>query len=50
MGKVTVIGVCIPYSCSRVGPRWDRKMWQDHEEYLDGLAKLLTGPQERASL
>ena len=38
---MTVIGVCIPYSRSRVGPHWDRKMWQDHEEYLDGLAGLL---------
>ena len=41
MGEVTVIGVCIPYSRSRVGPRWNRKMWQDHEEYLAGLAGLL---------
>ena len=41
VGEVMVIGVCIPYSRSRVGPRWDRKMWQDHEEYLDGLAGLL---------
>ena len=41
VGEVTVIGVCIPWSRSRVGPRWNRKMWQDHEEYLDGLAGLL---------
>ena len=41
VGHVTVIGVCIPYSRSRVGPRWNRKMWQDHEEYLDGLSTLL---------
>ena len=41
VGTVTVIGVCIPYSRSRVGPRWDRRMWQDHEEYLEGLAGLL---------
>ena len=41
IGNVMVIGVCIPYSRSRVGPRWNRKMWQDHEEYLDGLAGLL---------
>ena len=42
VGKVTVIGVCIPYSHSRVGTRWGRRMWQDHEEYLDGLTSLLT--------
>ena len=41
IGAVTVIGVCIPYSRSRVGPRWNRKIWQDHEEYLDGMAALL---------
>ena len=39
VGEVTVIG--IPYSGSRVGPLWNRKMWQDHEEYLAGLAGLL---------
>ena len=38
---MTVIGVCIPWSRSRVGPRWNRKTWQDHEEYLAGLAGLL---------
>ena len=36
-----MIGVCIPYSGSRVGPPWNRKMWQDHQEYLAGLAGLL---------
>ena len=41
VGEVTVIGVCIPWSRSRVGPPWNRKMWQDHEEYLAGLAGLL---------
>ena len=41
VGEVTVIGVCIPYSASRVGPPWNRRMWQDHEEYLAGLAGLL---------
>ena len=41
VGEVTVIGVCIPWSRSRVGPRWNRKTWQDHEEYLDSLAELL---------
>ena len=41
VGEVTVIGVCIPWSRSRVGTRWNRRMWQDHEEYLAGLARLL---------
>ena len=41
VGEVTVIGVCIPWSRSRVNQTWNRKMWQDHEEYLDGLAALL---------
>jgi endonuclease/exonuclease/phosphatase family metal-dependent hydrolase len=41
IGEVTVIGICIPYSHSRVGSCWNRKAWQDHEEYLDGLAGLL---------
>lgn len=41
VGEVTIIGVCIPYSRSRVDARWNRKMWQDHEEYLDGRARLL---------
>ena len=41
VGEVTVIGVCIPWSRSRVGPRSNRETWQDHEEYLDGLAGLL---------
>ena len=48
IGKVTVIGVCIPYSRSRVGPRWNRKMWQDHEEFLVGLARMVKrAPRER---
>ena len=41
VGEVMVIGVCIPWSRSRVGPPWNRRMWQDHEEYLAGLAGLL---------
>ena len=41
VGEVMVIGVCIPWSRSRVGPPWNRKMWQDHQEYLAGLAGLL---------
>ena len=42
LGEVTVVGVCIPWSGSRV--RWTtekRLMWEDHREYLDGLAGAL---------
>ena len=46
VGEVTVIGVCIPWSGSRVGmPDVKRRMWEDHGQYLDGLAEVL----ERAS-
>ena len=41
VGDVTVIGICFPYSRSRVDTRWNPKMWQDHKEYLTGLAELL---------
>ena len=42
LGEVTVVGICIPWSGSRV--RWTserRRMWEDHREYLDGLARVL---------
>ena len=42
LGHVTVIGVCIPWSASRVrGSAVKRKMWEDHEQYLTCLAELL---------
>ena len=42
VGEVTVFGVCIPWSGSR-GRRsgGKRKMWEDHEQYLVGLAGVL---------
>ena len=41
-GEVTVMGICIPWSYSRT-ERFggDRRAWQDHESYLDGLTELL---------
>lgn len=47
VGKVTVIGVCIPASGMRTeakrGP--ERKaQWEDHEQYLHGLAEVLGRP------
>ena len=51
LGRVTVVGVCIPWFGSRTeagfGP--DRKkQWQDHEQYLTGLTKVLRqSPSER---
>lgn len=40
IGDVTVFGVCIPFHNSRIGQ--GQKPWQDHEEYLVGLADILT--------
>ena len=48
VGEVTVIGICIPWFGSRTeaGRKLERKMqWEDHEQYLAGLTKVL----ERAS-
>lgn len=42
LGEMTVVGVCIPWSRSRVGGSGvDRRMWEDHEQYLVGLAEVL---------
>lgn len=44
LGNVTVIGVCIPWAMSRVrgSSTEKRKVWEDHREYLCGLAKVLS--------
>ena len=49
VGDVTVIGVCIPWSASRVrGREVKRRMWEDHESYLSGLTEMLgRAPAER---
>ena len=50
-GRVTVVGICIPWSHSRT-KRFggDREAWQDHEDYLDGLASLLARVSKRRSI
>ena len=42
LGEMTVVGVCIPWSRSRVGGSGvERRMWEDHEQYLASLAEVL---------
>ena len=42
IGPLTVLGVCIPWAGSRtVRFGGKQRQWQDHEEYLDGLKRLL---------
>ena len=49
LGSITVIGVCIPYHNANVNVGAKTSVpWQDHEQYLDGLASILkTTPPER---
>lgn len=48
VGEVTVVGICIPWSRSRVRRSGvKRKMWEDHEQYLDGLADVLEQTQTK---
>lgn len=42
LGEVMVVGICIPWSGSRV--RWTtekRRMWEDHREYIESLGGVL---------
>ena len=42
VGEVTVVGICIPWSGSRARRfGGERKMWEDHEQYLVDLAEVL---------
>ena len=44
LGKVTVVGVCIPWFGSRTEARRKagrKKRWEDHEQYLVGLPEVL---------
>ena len=51
LGEVTVVGVCIPWSHSRTGRFGGHsKAWQDHENYLDGLAALLARTVTRRTI
>ena len=50
LGAVTVIGICIPWFGSRTEARrgLERKMrWEDHEQYLACLTKILGGYSEK---
>lgn len=50
LGRLPSSGFAFPTPArGRVeGTRWNRQMWQDHEEYLGGLSKLLKrAPRER---
>ena len=50
VGKVRVIGICIPWGGSRAGkdrgPK-RKKYWEDHETYLGALTELLKGVRDR---
>ena len=54
LGRVTVIGVCIPFHGART--RWTddgvkREAWEDHQQYLAGLSEVLERtPPERLIL
>ena len=43
LGEVTVVGVCIPWFRSGTGAQLavPRRNWQDHDQYLEGLTKVL---------
>ncbi len=51
LGKITVLGVCIPWFGSRTQALFGtqrKKQWQDHEQYLVGLTEVLRrSPSER---
>jgi endonuclease/exonuclease/phosphatase family metal-dependent hydrolase len=49
LGPVRFVGVCIPWKDAHVRTgKKNRKPWQDHEQFLQGLPQSLTGhPQER---
>lgn len=51
VGEVTVVGLCIPWSGSRARARYRgerRRVWEDHETYLQHLAGVLAhAPSKR---
>jgi endonuclease/exonuclease/phosphatase family metal-dependent hydrolase len=51
VGPVTVVGVCVPWSHAHVtGGRRDRRPWEEHLAYLDGLERHLRGRTDRDRL
>ena len=50
VGEVTVIGTCVPWHGSRIEARRgavQKRRWEDHARYLDGLSELLKELQDR---
>ncbi len=51
LGKLTVVGVCIPWSGSQAHKGYNgepRRAWEDHEQYLEHLAGILAhAPSKR---
>ena len=51
VGDVSVIGICIPWHGSRTEERRGagrKKVWEDHEIFLSGLAGILAGVPDRS--
>ena len=49
-GELTVVGVCIPWHGSRTEERQGlgrKKIWEDHESFLNSLSGVLAGVQDR---
>ena len=49
LGQVTVVGICIPWFGSRTRDR-RKERWEDHGEYLKGLARILNGMERQRLL
>jgi len=46
--NINVLGVCIPWKDAHVSTgRKDRKIWEDHLSYLEGLQNILSGLTEK---
>lgn len=49
IGPLRVLGVCIPWADAHVtSGRRDRRKWEDHALYLDGLATIVAREEHRA--
>ncbi|MFM5953416.1 MAG: endonuclease/exonuclease/phosphatase family protein [Novosphingobium sp.] len=48
LGPATVIGIVIPFHMANVrSGRRDRKMWEDHQRYLEALPAIIAAQPER---
>lgn len=51
LGEIRSLGVCIPWADAHVRTgRKDRSRWEDHLQFLDGLASLLAGRPSEATV